>query len=1052
MSMKKRPNTKWYPKNKILSNRARKTKGAYKLGIATLSLAMGASQAEVITDGSMGAASNISLDTNNTYTIPQSLGTTQQNNLFHSFSNFNIETGNTADFTGAANIQNIFNRITGGSPSNIDGTLRSSIARANLYLINPYGVMFGANATLDITGSFYATTADKIVFADGQTFDALENTTPVSLSIAPVEAFGFTGETPANIDVQGQLQVGTDQSIGLIGGDINITGATITTDGGQIQLNSIGGRGEIKSNTDLISLDDNPQWGQISIDSQSEIDVSGDVAGQVVIRGGTFTLTTFSNMIANTQGTGINTYSNNVDIETADNINIDFFSNISTSVNDLAGTDSAGITLKAKAITLSQDSKLDSNTGVFSLGNGGDIELLASDIVLDSNAQISSSTGAISLSQGGDISFNADNITIKNRASITSETQGSGNSGTINLSAKNKIELTDGKITTGTGRETGAGGNISITADTLNHLQSSIFTTSTNSAKGGDISINTKRTLLSNYADIYTQTTNSGDSGDITINTDFLSITDGGDIATAATADGQNGSLVINTTSILIRGFENSDSPFSGPDFTGVFTQSSNSDQGGPLTISNGESIKLLGRAKIVTFADGTGNGGDLLISSNSIDVLEGSNISTQTNKTGKGGDLIIQAESLNVDGIHDQITFISDTLPILHSSKISSINDAGNLTGVVGDINIDADEINILNGGEIISNSGTSLFNSGNIVISGKNITVSGINTQALEIILPQLKPELKETVIQDTSSHIRATSNLPIPSPTTQTGGKTITISSENLALDNGGYISGETRGEHNSANIEIASSSLKITQGSYITATDNQGAGLTGNISIEAESILVDGKDSEFVNSGIYTSTNEAGTNKGGDIEIITDKLWLSNDAMISSEVHGKSTGGNISIDSQKTFLVKGATVTARATTDGNAGNISLISPLLVLSNGHILTSAITGHGGNIDIFTNNLISAFNSTINASSEQSIDGTININTDFESIDNLEKLQETPSDQSPLLRSPCDQNENNKSRFYVSNTNPNIQFPHVKLDITELNNKLHQFSCQKSL
>ena len=176
-------------------------------------------------DGSLGTQK--ALDGPN-YAITHDLGQIRGSNLFHSFGIFNLVKGETATFSGPNSIANILSRVTGGK-SSIDGTLKSTIAGANLYLLNPAGVLFGPNASLDLSGSFHVTTANYLGFAnDTYQFHATPTPEPV-LTSAPPAAFGFLGPTPAPISIdQSVLQVPAGETLSLVGGDIMIVGGTLT--------------------------------------------------------------------------------------------------------------------------------------------------------------------------------------------------------------------------------------------------------------------------------------------------------------------------------------------------------------------------------------------------------------------------------------------------------------------------------------------------------------------------------------------------------------------------------------------------------------------------------------------------------------------------------------------------------------------------------------------------------------------------------------------------------------------------------------------------------
>ena len=131
-------------------------------------------------------------------------GTIKGSNLFHSFDRLSVGTGDIASFNGPSTIANILSRVTGGQASMIDGTLRSTVPGANLFLLNPSGVLFGPNASLDVSGSFHVSTADYLRFADGAKFFANLAQDSV-LTVAPPAAFGFLGYNPATISFRGGL-------------------------------------------------------------------------------------------------------------------------------------------------------------------------------------------------------------------------------------------------------------------------------------------------------------------------------------------------------------------------------------------------------------------------------------------------------------------------------------------------------------------------------------------------------------------------------------------------------------------------------------------------------------------------------------------------------------------------------------------------------------------------------------------------------------------------------------------------------------------------------
>ena len=180
-------------------------------------------EAQIRLDGTLGKASSLQPTVKaggaQEYMIDSGLGQKVGQNLFHSFSDFNVGNGQIASFTGPADVQNILARVTGGRPSQIDGTLHSEINGADLYLLNPRGVIFGSTARLDLSGSFAVSTGDHVSLGTKGRFDAATPGNSILTSAAP-SAFGFSQKPPAAIQVNGSmLTVPDGKAIRLVGGD-----------------------------------------------------------------------------------------------------------------------------------------------------------------------------------------------------------------------------------------------------------------------------------------------------------------------------------------------------------------------------------------------------------------------------------------------------------------------------------------------------------------------------------------------------------------------------------------------------------------------------------------------------------------------------------------------------------------------------------------------------------------------------------------------------------------------------------------------------------------
>jgi len=210
----------------------------------------------VSTDGTLGPAINL---TGPAYEIPHDLGALSGKNLFHSFEKFSIANGESAIFTGPADIANVISRVTGGEISSIDGLLRSEVGTADFYFINPSGVVFGENAQVDVPAAFHVTTADEIRFENGYVFNAV-NPASSSLSLSPPKSFGFLSPQPASISLNGSyLEFKPGSAISMSGGNLSMAGtnssmALLKSDEGTIRLTAVGNSGsEIPVNAGIVT-------------------------------------------------------------------------------------------------------------------------------------------------------------------------------------------------------------------------------------------------------------------------------------------------------------------------------------------------------------------------------------------------------------------------------------------------------------------------------------------------------------------------------------------------------------------------------------------------------------------------------------------------------------------------------------------------------------------------------------------------------------------------------------------------------------------------------
>ncbi len=419
--------------------------------------------AQIATDGTLSPAKDL---TGPDYQISADLGKQAGGNLFHSFSRFDIHKGESATFSGPDTVSNVISRVTGGNASHIDGVLRSEIPDANLYLLNPSGIMFGENAKLEVDGSFHASTADYLKLgADGE-FHA-KYPEQSKLSVASPGAFGFLGDNPGGITLQNsKLSVPEGETLSLIGGDLKMDGdppvvvsndgkrvevnfgTELTAESGRINLTSITSPGEVSPANTGLDLDSETQGGEIIINNTG-IDVNGEGGGSVFIRGGHFELIS-SWIVGHTEGQkdgqGINIQMHNIELKDSE---------ITTDTNGAGKAGSISViisgTLKISGINKIAERINGISSNSWNTGKAGEIEIEALRVEIKDGSQVNSSTRGPG--EGNDITIRArESVNISGGLFVNTINVEDGGKGGNIIVYTDKLEISnEGKMQAGLG-------------------------------------------------------------------------------------------------------------------------------------------------------------------------------------------------------------------------------------------------------------------------------------------------------------------------------------------------------------------------------------------------------------------------------------------------------------------------------------------------------------------------------------------------------------------------------------------------------------------------
>lgn len=842
--------------------------------------------AQIVPDGTLDQESSVV--TPNT-TVKDAIadylegGAVRGNNLFHSFSEFNISEQDRVYFASPQGIDNILTRVTGSDLSQIFGTLGVDGA-ANLFLLNPNGIVFGQNSQLDIAGSFLATTADSYIFNNDFNFSAIDPENPPLLTVnIPIGLqFGSnpgsiinrsrivpTSSTevvnPTNIStaeglpvtnstgniIPFGLRVAQGQTLSLIGGEINLEGGYLNTSEGKIELGAVAANNRIKLSPDgnnwQVDYEGVSNFDDIKINQQGGIDGGQTGGTHISLRGRNISM-----------GYDLDTLAK-LDYEIEDFFNLESSPNLAKlppdrtkieaqnqnhqipALIEINASETFSIIDPGRSTSIIDTTRNSHNIVAHTSGTGdaGIINIIADSIIVY-GASFESWTLPGSSGNAGEINFTAQNMSMNNAgAGVNTFSEVDG--GIINLDIAQDVQMKSGGLGA-VARDEGMGGTVQIKAQNLDIKFGGIGTSTFGNGDGGSIYLD--------IADNFTMTTGGfgsdayadGNGGKIKVDARNIELHEAG-IGAKTIGRGQGGKIEVNAETILLQ--DGVISAESGENFDERdFVNENFSTPAGEQNAGNGGSILiqaqslLINNGNITTSTFGQGNAGNIKLEINSVSAVGGelvTGINSFTKGSGSGGNVTIIGDRLNLD---QDASIAADSQGI----------------GQAGDININTQESLQLDNGGLISVDGGEVGFPGDIDIQSK------------DIILNQ-ESEISATTTQGIQGNIKLTG--------------------DNLFLRDRSKIITDATQDATGGNINLdLKNTLLVLNSSQIAASAEQGQG--GNIDISARGIFVSGNSeinasSEFGIDGLiqidtFTENPESGLIKFA-LKPIDPNLYLA-----------------------------------------------------------------------------------------------------------------------------------------------------------------------------
>ena len=786
-------------------------------------------------------------------------------NLFHSFSRFNVDAGRIVNFANPNGIANIITRITGTDRSEILGEL-GVLGDANLFLLNPNGILFGKTASLNVNGSFIATTADAIRFPGGGEFGQTSSVIPNNnlLSINP-SILWFNSLTPSSIQVRtpgnvstdgiltGRIKVQPGKDLILLGGKVEVEGGFLQAPGGNLVLGGLAGPGEIRLGDRIQPLlfPIGVERADVTLSKNTSLSVASANKGSISIFANNFTMNDGSLLRAGiARGVGNATsQAGNIVIDAMGLVFLQdsgIFNSVALPNNSNTSVTTSGrggdIIIRAKSLQV-ESSILSSST--FSQGNAGNILIQVSDnvILIDRGSLPTFKLQDLTYSLGQEMKIIPINQFYAMAATLA------GNYINPELSAKLlrlqvAIVLNNQELQESLRREITQILILSLAPSATQILIPS-------SAKPQAF---TRDVEIGRLSPINNRMNSSNDS--ITVNDKIVN------------NDSKVTESILNNLSVA-----------------GVFStvEEGASGNAGNITIQS-RSLTLQNGAQIQSLTRGEGNAGNIAVNSQDSITLSGVSPIVKINDITLGGFYsgFISATTKTAIGQGGNVQITTGTLSIADGAAINS--STRNATES-GNIDINSNAVNLTNGSQLIANT-SSLGKAGNITLNVTgNVLISGGNPNSSSLPEP--------FVNADVISNNGAPSGIFTDTDVTSSGrGGNITLSAGTINLKDAAQISTRSQGTGAAGDITFnVIDRITITDAKIKATAQSSG----GNILGTAKTLRLEG------NSDISTNVI-AGT--GGNITLTADSIVDLNDSDILAFARdGK--GGNVTLNTKAFF---------------------------------------------------------------------------------------------------------------------------------------------------